>query len=93
MPKEKNSAEPAISPAVSAARGSSIIVPNRYGTSTPSSCMVSLATRSSSDRSRFSSLAKPTSGIITSGRTCTPSLATVDAARKMARTCISFTSG
>ncbi len=39
MPKQKNSATSAISPAVSAARGISIMVPNLYSNSTPFSAM------------------------------------------------------
>src|SRR5258708_20370621 len=48
VPKEKNSASCAISPAVSAARGISIMVPNLYGTFTPVSFCTASATGFSS---------------------------------------------
>ena len=46
VPNEKNSASVAISSAVIAPRGTSIIVPTRYFTLTPCSFITSSATRS-----------------------------------------------
>ena len=86
VPNEKKSAYSAISSARSAARGSSIIVPQRYSIAGASSSI----TRSVSSRSRRSSSWNATSGcmISTSGaspvRSCT-----AFAARAIARTCIS----
>ena len=83
MPNEKKSASPAISSAVSAARGTSIMVPMRMPRPPPCSCSI---TSSVSARSRRSSSAKPISGSMIS----TPlAPATAIAARTIARTCIS----
>ena len=85
VPNEKKSAVSAISSARMQARGSSIIVPQRYSTDGSSA-----ATRSVSARRRRSSSPKPTSGsmISTSGGVPVRS-ATARAARTIARTCIS----
>ena len=67
VPNEKNSAYSAISSAVRAARGISIIVPNLYAISRPCSSMTALASASSTSRWRLSSFTWLVSGIITSG--------------------------
>ena len=82
VPKEKKSACRAISSARNAARGSSIIVPQRNSISGASSAITSTV----SSRSRRSSSAKPTSGIMISTSGCS---GTALAARAIARTCIS----
>ena len=94
MPNEKNWAPaPTISAAVSAARGSSIIVPTRYCTSTPDSRATSSATRRMMSRWLLNSWYTATSGTITSGSTRMPRLVALVAASKMARACISVISG
>src|SRR5579885_1393951 len=85
VPKLKKSATSAICPAVSAARGSSIIVPNLYCTCPPSSDVISLATASSWRRTSRSSLTCPTSGIMIFGWSLMPSFATFAAASRIAR--------
>ena len=86
VPNEKKSAYSAISSARSAARGSSIIVPQRYSTSSASSAAVRIVI----SRSRCSSSAKPTSGCMISTSGASPVLSwTTLAARMIARTCIS----
>ncbi len=67
VPKEKNWASLAISSAVRAARGISIMVPTWYWTSTPSSSITRLATRSTSSRIARISFTWATRGIITLG--------------------------
>ena len=93
VPKEKNSASDAISPAVSAARGISIIVPNLYGTATPFSFCTSSATGLSSACTSRSSASVPTSGIMISGRASIPRLRRSQAASMIARTCMRGISG
>ena len=67
MPNEKNSAAWAICPAVSAALGTSIIVPIRVCPLTPVSSATSRSTCSASSRAASSSCTAPTSGIMISG--------------------------
>src|SRR6059058_2464733 len=67
VPKLKNSASRAISPAESAAAGNSIMVPTRYSTSTPFFLNTSAATRLTISFCKANSLTSPTSGIMTSG--------------------------
>ena len=78
VPKEKNSAGRASSPARSAARGSSIIVPNVNGTRLPAFSKTSFATSSTIARVCSSSARVIASGIMISGCTSMPSLATCD---------------
>ncbi len=89
VPKLKKSATSAISLASSAARGTSIIVPTRYGTFTPDAARIRSATRTVIARRSASSRRKPTSGIMISGLTSTPFFFTATAASMMASTCIS----
>ena len=93
VPKLKNSATSAISSAVSAPRGTSIIVPTRYLSFTPFSLLTSLATRWTISACNSSSFLKPTSGTMISGFTLILFFCTLAAASKMARTCISAISG
>ena len=93
VPKLKNSATTAISSAVIAPRGISIIVPTRYLKVTPFSFITSAATRRTIFSWFASSFTLPTSGIITSGSTLIPFAWTLAAASKMARDCISVISG
>ena len=93
VPKEKNSASSAISPAVSAARGISIIVPNLYGTLTPASFCTASATGFSSAWTARSSATVPASGIMISGRASTLRLRRLQAASMIARTCMRVISG
>ena len=88
VPKEKKSATSAISPAVIAARGTSIIVPTVNGTLTLVFSMTARATCSTSSRRMRSSLTAPTSGIMISGSTFTRSRASSQAAWMMASTCM-----
>jgi hypothetical protein len=94
VPKLKNSASQATSPAVSAARGISIMVPTMYF----SPVMLffsrtSLATFTTISFWLASSVALPTSGIMTSGITLMPFFFTATATSKIARACISVISG
>ena len=93
MPNEKNSASDATCSAVTAARGTSIIVPTRYSTRTPAFAITSSATRRTIAAWSLSSATCPTSGIMISGITRTPRRATSHAASKMARACISVMPG
>ena len=93
VPNEKNSADWAISPAVSAARGTSIIVPMRIVMSMPWSPHTSASTFSDSSRIASSSCTAPTSGIMISGRGSPPALRRSQAASAMARTCIAKSPG
>ena len=94
MPKEKNSASFAISSAVTAPRGTSIMVPTRKSTSTPGALpSTSAATSRTMFAWRRSSSTWPTSGIITSGLTGVPLRATWTAASKIARACMRVISG
>jgi hypothetical protein len=93
VPNEKNCASAAISSAVIAPRGTSIIVPTRYLTLTPCSFITSPATRSTIAFWSRSSFTCPTSGIMISGTTFSPSLLSWQAASMMARACISVISG
>ena len=67
VPKEKNSADPAISPAVMAARGSSIMVPILCGILAPSSASTVSATSLIRPLTRSSSRTLATRGIMISG--------------------------
>ena len=67
VPKEKNSASVAISSAVRAARGISIMVPTRYFISTPAAASSSSAVLTTMLLTYFSSLTSPTRGIMISG--------------------------
>ena len=94
MPNEKNSAASAISPAVTVARGSSIIVPHsRWSSRTPSARSTSAATGSSSARICSSSGLVATSGIMISTFGSRPSCLTRAAASQIARTCIAYSPG
>jgi hypothetical protein len=94
VPKEKNSAASAISPARSAARGSSIMVPTWYSTVTPVSPCTASAMATMRALTRSSSALVMTSGTITSGTTGSPVWRPAStAASKMARACISAISG
>ena len=66
-PKLKNSVFSAISPAVSAARGTSIMVPNLYVMGTPRASRVAEATARRRGRSHLSSFTCETMGIMISG--------------------------
>ncbi len=88
VPKEKNSAASAIWPAVTAARGSSIMVPSLMSSWTPVDWATSASTRSHSSRTSSSSWTVPTSGIMTSGRGSAPASLRSAAASAMARTCM-----
>ena len=88
MPKLKNCATVASSPATTHARGSSIIVPMRYATSQPCAAITSSATAFAASYVTRISSGVPTPGIITSGRTSTPRARSSHAASKIARTCI-----
>ena len=72
VPNEKNSAVSAISPARSAARGSSIMVPTRYSSFWLDELLTSSATRSITTFMRSSSFFVATSGIMISGITVLP---------------------
>jgi len=90
VPNEKKSACSASLPAISAARGTSIMVPTEYPTGTPISLTVRSAMRTVISRVSFISATVPVSGImISGGSTFTPRRATSHAASMMARTCIS----
>ena len=78
MPKEKNSAACAICPAVSAARGTSIIVPISVCTEVPVAAATSASTFSASSRAASSSWTAPTSGIMISGRGLPPAFTRSD---------------
>ena len=93
VPNEKNSASRATWPAVTAARGTSIMVPTRYSILTPWSVMTSSATRRTTAAWWRNSSTCPTSGIMISGITLMPRFVTSQAASKMARACISVISG
>ena len=71
-----------------AARGTSIIVPIRYFTGTPSSAMTPSATALVVSQVSFISPTVPVRGIMISGSTFTPPSLTVQAASMMARTCM-----
>mmetsp|Transcript_3411 Transcript_3411/g.21298 ORF Transcript_3411/g.21298 Transcript_3411/m.21298 type:complete len:276 (+) Transcript_3411:1451-2278(+) len=93
VPKEKNSACSAISSATRAALGTSIIVPTRYATLTPSSEQTLDAMSRIRPAWWASSCGVPTSGTMISGLTSTPSFFTLQAAWRIARACISAISG
>ena len=89
MPNEKKSATSAISPAVTAARGTSIIVPHsRCSIRCPASSITFPAAGSSSCRICSSSGLVATSGIMISTFGSPPSALTAVAASRMARTCM-----
>ena len=94
MPKLKKSASLAISSAVSAARGISIIVPTWYFMSTPASLISASAVRTTMSLMNLSSLRSPTSGIMMYGVIIVPvSALTLSAALMTALVCISAISG
>ena len=93
VPKEKNCALRAISPAVRAARGISIIVPNWYFTRTPCSFITARASSSRIASSTISSLLCAMSGIMIFGCTLMPSRLHRQAASMMARTCMRTSCG
>ncbi len=93
VPKLKNSASFAMRSAISAARGTSIIVPTMKPTRRPCSRKTSSATRSTISRWCESSASLPISGTMISGITSTPSFAQMHAASRIARACISVISG
>ena len=93
VPKEKNSATSAISPATRAARGSSIIVPHSTWSSWPASLRIWRATGSSSSRTWDSSSRVAASGIMISTIGLPPSALTLAAASMMARTCMAYRPG
>ena len=72
VPNEKNSASAAISSAISAARGSSIIVPIWYSTLAPGSFITRLRGRDDDVAQEVELRAVATSGIMISGRTGLP---------------------
>ena len=88
VPKEKNSASSAMCAAVSAARGSSIIVPTVAPSSTPARAASSASTPEVSSATRRSSRTEPISGIMICGAHLEPRRRTSAAAWAMARTCI-----
>ncbi len=69
VPKEKNCASLAISSAVNAARGISIIVPTRYFSSIPASAMIESAVAVMMFLTNTNSFTSPTSGTMISGTT------------------------
>ena len=93
VPKLKNSAVCAISSAVSAPRGISIIVPTMYDSFTFFSASTSRAAWWTTSIWRSSSFLNPTNGIMISGRTLMPSFWTIAAASNTARACIAEISG
>ena len=94
MPKEKKSASLAISSAVRAARGISIMVPTSYFMSMPDSLMIRSAVAVTTSLTYLSSLTSPTSGIMMSGvMLYLPFLVTLMAALMTAVVCISAISG
>ena len=86
MPNEKNSAASAICPAVSAARGSSIIVPIGNRRVQPFASATSLSTPAASSLTSSSSWIDPTSGIMISARGSPPIRWRKQAASAIART-------
>ena len=88
VPKLKNCASFAMSSALRAPRGTSIIVPNRYLIWTFFSVSIRLWIFSTTAFWCWSSEEKPTSGTMISGMTFVST-----AASKMARVCISVISG
>mmetsp|Transcript_16591 Transcript_16591/g.40525 ORF Transcript_16591/g.40525 Transcript_16591/m.40525 type:complete len:446 (+) Transcript_16591:553-1890(+) len=93
VPKLKKSATLAISPAMSAARGISIIVPTRNSILSLRSANTSSATRRTSPAWCSSSGTDPTRGTMMSGIGLPPAAFTLSAASMMARACISVISG
>ncbi len=87
VPKEKKSALAAMRPAVSAARGSSIIVPIGMVISTPASVVSFLISASASSRTMSSSRTEPTSGTMISTFGSLPAFFCAMAASVMARIC------
>ncbi len=86
VPKEKNAASLAISWAVIAARGSSIIVPIRKLRSSSTSWLTSAIVSSACSRMIASSFTSPTSGTMISGCGSRPALRSCAAASAIART-------
>src|SRR5580704_9437843 len=94
VPKEKNSAVSAISPAISAARGNSIMVPTWYFSLALLSAATVCAMASMRSLTRSSSALLAISGTMISGATLTPVARSAStAASKIARACISAISG
>ena len=88
MPNEKNSASWAILSAMSAARGTSIIVPIVYLTGTPIRATTPSATFFVWSCVTCISPTVPVSGIMISGSTFTPCSAAMQAASMIASTCM-----
>ncbi len=88
MPKEKNSADPAMWSAVSAARGSSIMVPTMNEIVVPSASCTSAATFMILSLTMSSSRTDATSGIMISGSAWPPAFTRAAAASRIARACI-----
>ena len=86
VPKEKNSADSAIRSAVSAARGSSIMVPIANPKGQPFLASTSRRTRSASARVKSNSAAVATSGIMISALGSLPRARSAQAASAIART-------
>jgi len=78
-----------MSPATRAARGTSIMVPMRISSRTPSSWRMRSTVVAIIWRSWTISASVPTRGTMISGRTGSPALARTAAARTIALTCIS----
>ena len=95
VPNEKNSASVAISSAVKAALGISIIVPTLYFKSIPDSAIILLAVSVIIDLTNANSLSSPTKGTIISGTIFHSGclLVTLIAALITAFVCILATSG
>ena len=94
VPKLKKSASLAISPAVRAARGISIMVPTSYFMSTPAAAIRASAVLTTTSLTNFSSLTSPTRGIMMWGVIILPvSAETLRAALMTALVCISAISG
>ena len=95
MPKQKNSASCAMTSAVSAALGISIIVPTSYFNSTPAAAISAFAVSTTIFLTNFSSLSSPINGIIISGTIFQSEcfFCTLIAARMTAFVCIFAISG
>ena len=93
MPNEKNSAALAMLSAITAARGVSIIVPNRKSMRSPRSANTCSAVRRITTACALNSRTVPTSGTMISALTSAPLRRASSAASRMARACISVISG
>ena len=95
VPKEKKSASLAISSAVRAARGISIIVPTLYFMEEPAALMMASAVSTTTPLTYLSSLTSPTRGIMISGTMVQSGCLawTFRAALMTARVCMAAISG